>query len=156
PEDIEDPRCSGNARDLQHLVDPGSELMLVVVPLKGPAACQDAIAEWRPSLELLKTEPSGDDEDVACELPGISKGDSAFGRILDDIDNVSEIHHVGLKPWRLGVMSGVPPGASDPLSLEQSEVITAPASIVEEEGVGCDQSIGECQTYRSGQLVTCD
>src|SRR5262249_4444104 len=142
-EDVEDPWCCRHAWCVQLLLKPRSELLLLVVLLKGRAPCQEAVSIWCAGMDLLKAQASSNDEDIHCELPSVLKGNCPSGGVFDHVDYVSEVDHVCLNVWRLWPVSGIPAVASDPSGPKKMEIASTPTSVVEHQGVGGDEPVSE-------------
>ena len=95
-EDVEHARSGGDRASTEHPFDPLAKLLLRVELLKGTLAGNDPVAlEIDRGVGSLPVEACGDDENLLGKIPRRSEDDHALVWVLDDVDDVAEIHNVG-------------------------------------------------------------
>jgi len=78
------------------------------------------------------------------------------GGIFADIDDVTQVDHIGglLRP--VGTEDRVPAGAVDAAGAEQGDVLTVAAAVVEDGGGRVDHAAVEGGFHRAGQVAAAD
>ena len=109
-ENHKNPWGSSDRLHLEGAVNPGTQFSLAIELLERAVSSDHTIAmgfatQNRPRLVV---ETSGNNQRPAGVPPRLGQRDVSLFRVLDDVDDISEIDHISVNPFFLGPMVGVP------------------------------------------------
>src|SRR2546430_7733350 len=130
-EHVEDAWRSGEWLSSKGLLDPCRQFGLLIKLLKCAIGGNDPVAE-RLSCQVasVPNQPGGYHEQPLGERPSGPQSLHAFGLILDDVDDVAEVNHVGGTPFGRPV-SRIPTICGEAQIGQMLQVVAAAASVVE-------------------------
>ena len=157
-EHVEDARGRGDrAPSVSRLLDPLAKLFLREELLEGALPRHDPVAlEIDGGIGCLPVEAGGDDQDLPGELPRRGEHDDALVGILDDVDDVAEIHDVGGRPLFVGEERRIPARHRNPHLVQPQQIAAAAATVVEERPLLVDQAVVERKRHGAGQRGPAD
>jgi hypothetical protein len=129
-EDVEHARSGRDRVGRQFGLQVCPQLGLRVVFLECPARREHAIGEtWLLLVRRCELDLRGDHQQLVAQLPCRSNRGGPFSGVLDDVDHIAEVHHVGRTLLAAGSMRWIPPVAVDPRSAQKFDVLAVPAPV---------------------------